>query len=241
MTFEELYEYARVFSGNFIIPEEAIEVGLNQFHILLKNSIGWYQRYTPLVFTYNINTNGQINYIFTGYEYPKANEWKIPLSPKKVLDVFPVYSTFCNPYVFKSLSSGANALSSFNNSPKTPFIWRYDANSHRLSLDRGGELEIKASYWHPIMERIEEIETETGEKITRRAVDLPSISPTDIDFLNMVTGHYMVSLAHSRSIFSIQASPVTFDFQTMLSQGTQILKDAQQSIIDNSDFYLAWG
>lgn len=240
MTFDELYEYVRVYSGNFIIPEEAMEVGLNQFHLLLKNSIGWYQRYTPLVFTFNINTHGSVNYTFVGYEYPRAGDWQVPLIPKKLSDVFPVYATFYNPFTYLAVASGNATLTSLSSAPKAPFIWRYDADKGQLHLDRGGELEIKATYYHPIIERTEEITTETGEVITRHIVDLPSINPTDIDFLDMITARYLLVLGRARSLFQYSDSTVTFDAQGLISEGSNMLQAAQQSIIDNAKFYLAW-
>lgn len=241
MTFDELYEYVRVYSGNFIIPEEAMEVGLNQFHLLLKNSIGWYQRYTPLLFNFNINTNGSVNYKFIGYEYPKAGDWQVPLIPKKLSDVFPVYATFYNPFTYLAIASGGTTtLSSLSNSPKAPFIWRYDAVKGELHLDRGGELEIKATYYHPIIERTEEITTETGEKTTRQVVDLPSISPTDIDFLDMITARFLIVVGRARSLFQYSDSTISYDAQGLISEGNSLLQSSQQSIIDNSMFYLAW-
>lgn len=242
MTFNELYDYVRVTSGNFIIPEESMELGMSQFHILLRNSIGWYQRYTPLLFTFNINTHGSVNYQFNGTEYPKYTEWNIPIIPNKLSDVFPVYSSLVNPFVFRSISMNSRTpLSSLSDSPKSPFIWRYDSLKGLLALDRGGELEIKAMYFHPIIERTFEIKDEEDNIIaTRTEVDLPSINPTDIDFLNMITANYMIAIAHARSLFANSNSPLTIDFSTMLSEGTSLLEASKQSIIDNSDFYLSY-
>ena len=234
MTYQELFDYANIYSGNFIIPEESLELGKDKFHIVLRNSIGWYQRYSPLLMTFSLNFSN-LNYTFTGFEYPKYNLWQVPLIPDSISDVFPSYSTLYNPLMYRISSN--TTVSTLSNQPKIPFIWRYDKPI--LHIDRAGEIEVKAVYSHPIIDRMVEIISETGTSY-RTEVDLPSISPTDIDFLDMMTGMFMVILGRSRGLFQYSDSTVSFQSDQLVSEGSALIEKAQQSIIDNSDFYLAW-
>lgn len=67
-------------------------------------------------------------------------------------------------------------------------------------------------------------------------VEIPNVDYGDDEFIDMVTGLFMMSLGRSRRAFTLEEFPLTTDAAEMIQEGKEMMDEAEASLKDKNDW-----
>jgi len=253
----ELFDVIVVRSGQFILPNDDIELNQTRFLRLVRVALGKYSNHCPVDLTFPLQLNATRNFTFNSTFIPKGEsfEWGIPEFISSVtptaLAGSPAYSLSFNDLYGSQFAHGRDMFNQGNMAPdpnfhipgqkqvsseqleKLSFPWVY--RKPKLYIPVSSDVEVVAVYRHPIVE-VDPTDADSGN------FDLPTISYSDEEFIDLLQGMFLRGLGQSRRAFTMDDLPITSDASEIASEG-QALEEAAMERIENvkAKFYLAYG
>jgi len=228
ITARETFDRVMIESGQFCLAPDKNELDLDKFIILIRATLGTYNKYHPRAEKFNIDTAGESTFTFTDTSAAGLG------IPAWISDVIPIrtYNSL-NSSIFNNLSGGSNLINSSSNpwlQCKQEAPWTYRCPI--LYVPFNGEYDITAVYNHVVEE------TETGNGIE---YNLPTLSHESGVFFQLLTGKFLVSLAGSRRAFTHTNLEITTDADTLKIEGNEMILAAIENLHNNHNlFFLAW-
>lgn len=220
MTLQEMFERVLINSGQFQYPVERIELNEPAFKVLVEMCIGIYNGYVPISKELFVPINTARQYTFTEQNTPGlgAPEWISKIMPTRIAGVV--------PYYFKEYNS---APSNVSIKAELPFEYRKPV----LTVPVSADYEITAIYDHKLVAKID-TDKPTWEVLT--------ISDNQDEFMDLLTGKFLIGLGRSRRAFTLNDMPITTDASDLVSEGKELEKEAMDELKEEKGrWYLAWG
>lgn len=220
MTLQELFDITLLRTGEFLVPQDKVELDVRRFRILIENALGWYSKYVPKIeYLYiNANNTNSRQYVFVEEAFPYG-------IPDDISDIIPVRISGVVPYYLREFDRPRSNLDI-----KVEFPWVY--RKPVLTLPTNAEFDVKAFYFH----RLKNFGTNDNPNWEVR-----TITENDQEFIDLVIARFLIALGKSRRAFTIEDLPIKVDATELVSEGKDLEKQAKEDIINNKhEFYLAW-
>lgn len=265
MLLSELVEVIMCESGNWIVGDlDCLGINIGQLYRgIVKRELQTYERYRPDVYRFNRfarpsgNAEAVIDFFDTSVDDP--NGMPIPSKdggifdanhpghnvdpgrvPSWIQEITPVnvLTTAGILYLIQETRFTNVGEQSILHEPRT-FLWHYerarDKSSGILYTTETGNMDITAAYEY---HRIETYDT------SNNLVDVEFVNMEegkDEIFIDMVLGKFMQKIGRARRAFTLNNSPVQFDGEQLVSEGTQIYDQAKERLYDNSEWWQSIG
>ena len=225
MTLQELFNLVVLESGQFMLADSSIELNIDRFKLIVDVSLGQYNRYIPHEIYLHKNLTNR-SYTFTEENTSDGiPDWISDVVPTRIFGTYPFYykKLFGNP-----LKQQFNA----NLIDKTPFVFTYRKPVLYVQIDC--ELDITAAYHHKFKESID-------PNTSKKTYELPTITPDNVEFIQLVQAKFLKGLGRSRRAFTIGEIPLLTDASELVSEGLELENTLlTEKLSDMSKFYLAW-
>ncbi len=217
MLIKDMFDRVLVNSGQFILPPEKIELKIDPFLTLVRQVLGEYNQYSPVDYTYNIDISSSRQYTFTA-----ESERGIP---QFISDLLPVRIMGVNPFYLSGMQDNRLSSSYLEQKQELPFNYSKPV----LTVSMSGIYAVTSVHHHAVV----------GD--SPETYEVKTINDQSDEFLNMLTGKFMVALGRSRSAFTLQSLEILTDAVDLISDGKELYTNAKQDLEENkSRFYLAW-
>ena len=217
MLIRDMFDRVLVNSGQFILPPEKIELKIGPFLTLVRQILGEYNQYVPMDYTYNIDISGSRQYTFTA-----DTDKGIPIF---ISDLVPVRIMGVNPFYLSGMADKNLSSDYLVGKQELPFNY----NKPVLTVSISGIYAVTSVHHHVV----------TGDNPDN--YEVKTINDINDEFLNMLTGKFMIALGRSRSAFTLQSLEILTDAIDLISDGKEMYTNAKQDLEENkSRFYLAW-
>lgn len=225
---QNLFDRVLIDSGQFILPQDKVELDVKKFKILVDMVIGIWNKYNPIYTHLYKDITTQRQYKFDTTNTPFVT-WKgkpttsVKGAPVWVTEIQPIRVSGVYPYWLRDYDRPKSNLDI-----KTEFPWEY--RNPILTVPVSGEYDVFAVYHHTLVE----VSTEQSTDYMIETVD-----DTDDHFLNLLKAKFLVGLGRSRRAFTIQDIPITTDASELVSEGKDLEKETMDLIKENASFFLA--
>ena len=263
MLLTELVEVILCESGQFIAGDlDCLGINLNQLYkgIVLRE-LQTYQRYRPDTYTFNrtARPTGNAEATVDFFDQRDSVDMPIPFKDGGVFDAnhaghnvdpgrVPLWVSQVTPvnvlttagilYLIQETRFTNVGEQSILHEPRT-FLWHYerakDKSSGILYLTETGKMDITAHYEY---HRVETFDID-GNLIDVEFENLEE--GKDEIFIDMVLGKFMHKVGRSRRAFTLNNSPVQFDAEQLVQEGTQIYDQAKERLYEQGDWWNAIG
>lgn len=225
MTLKELFDRVLLRSGQFIMSTSRVELNSDRFVLLAEEALAIYSKHNPVEQHFTVEVQENRTHTFN-----MGNTHGLGV-PKNVSSVTPIRIIGVNPWILRQRFGIAldRADSQLDIKQECPYEYR----APKLVLPYSGEFDVLVWYVHQVVKN----ESPSGEII----YDLPTISPSDNNFLDLVRGMFLEGLGRSRRAFTLNDLPITMDADRIADEGRELVNDAKQAIANSSKFYLAFG
>lgn len=218
MNLNEMFDRVLVLSGQFLIPDSVIELKLDKFKIIVEQTLGVWNNYTPIDKHVYKNLDSGRQYTFTEND-PNG-------IPKNIVDLQPIRISGVAPFFLSEYGRLGDTLDI-----KKSFPWEYRAP--KLTVPITGEFDLHCIYDHKLV-----VDNSTGGEPAYRC---DTIATSDDEFFDILTGRFLQSLGRSRRAFTLNELPITVDGAELVAEGKQMEDEARADLIENkSKWYLAW-
>lgn len=218
MTLEEMFDQVLIQSGQFLIDKSVIELDQDRFLVPVRQTLGFYNKYSPRVVNLYKSIESSKQFTFTEENTEGgAPDYISTIIPSRISGVMPFFlrrDRLINPAI--------------ENKQEFPFQYRKPV----LTVPVEAEYDIKAVYKHKV----------TSQQISNKTVySVDTITEEDETFFDLLTSHFMKILATSRRAFTLQDLPIVSDASELISDAKELQEKAERELIDNEHkFYLAW-
>jgi len=221
MTLQEIFDRVMIEAGQFLISSDEIELDQRKFKTLVERSLAYYSRYSPVVdhILVDIENSESRQFTFddTMYRYG---------IPDFIADLIPIRVSGVVPYYLREYDRPRSNLDI-----KVEFPWVY--RKPVLTVPTNAQFDIKAVYKH----KLKNIGTDKTP-----LWDVATISDDDQEFIDLITGRFMIAVGRQRRAFTINELPIQVDASTLVSEGQEKERTAKEEIQNNKiKFYLSWG
>lgn len=261
MLLSELIDNILQESGQFIVGDLAC-IGWNKKRFLdgtVLNELKLYERYRPLTFRFNRRAdqfaNGQASIFFSTQDSLGAHDGSFDagvvynhrvglfnrdpgMVPKWVSEVVPVnvLTSAGVLYLIQETRFINTSERSILHEPRT-FMWEYERDEDHgiLYTTETGKMDITAHYEYPVIDMVD------SEAVFVDA-DLQYIDAgKDEIFLDIILGRFLISIGRSRRLAVLNNSPISFDAGELVSEGTEMVKEARERLYEQSNWWQSIG
>jgi hypothetical protein len=226
---------------------------------LVINELKFYERYRPLTFRFNRRAdqlaNGQASLFFSNKDSTGAHDGSQDaglvfnqrvgelnrdpgLVPEWISSVIPVnvLTTAGILYLIQETRFINTSERSILHEPRT-FLWHYehDDNHGILYTSETGKMDITAHYKYPVIDMVDS----NGNFVDAEIKYLDA--GKDEIFLDIILGRFLVSVGRSRRLATLNNSPINFDAAELVSEGTEMMKEARERLYEQSQWWSAIG
>jgi len=263
MLLSEMITEVLCMSGQFIVGDlECLGISVPLFYKgIAVRQIGIYERFRPDVYRFNrfARPSGNAEAVVDFFDRRDSNDMPIPLKdggvfdanhsghnidpgrvPSWIQEVTPVnvLTTAGILYLIQETRFSNVGEQSILHEPRT-YLWHYerakDKSSGVLYTTETGNVDITAAYEYHRIEQYDETNTLVD-------VDFINIEPgKDEILIDMILGEFMQKIGRARRAFTLNNSPVQFDGEQLVSEGTQIYDQAKERLYDNSQWWQSVG
>lgn len=214
MLLREMFLIAMTESGQFQIPEDEIELKIDQFKVFVDRILGVYNSYAPREKREYLDLQGSrqrdLSYLPLG-----APVFIADLIPIRISGVYPFYLFDMNNQSSKYLNV------------KQEYPWAY--RRPVLTIPTNGEYDAHCVYDHAIVD------------LGGGQYEVPTITYKDHIFFDLLTGKFMQVLARNRRAFTLEALPIRTDAAEMAQEGKEMEAQAITNLeTKKNKFYLAY-
>jgi len=206
-------------SGQFIIPDTALELSLTNFSTIVSKELNLFSRYFPLRYRFNLDTV-QREHTFLVSSTP----YGIPESISKVIPV----RLYTSPF--------NQANQNHNKNTKTLAPFRYI--KPKLYIAFAGTHDISARFYY------KSVDTGNVDTNGNPIYDIANFDDTirgyDI-FIELITGKFMQVIGRSRGVVSHNDLPMSDDGKDLVSDGKTIYESAMKRLITEGLWSSSWG
>lgn len=225
MTLQELFNLVILESGQFMLADSSIELNVDRFKLIVDMSLGQYNRFIPHEVHLYKSLSGR-NYTFTEENTSEGiPEWISDVIPTRIFGTYPFFykRPFGDPLRYQNNSNLVD---------KTPFVFTYRKPILYVQVDC--ELDITAAYHHKFKETVD-------ANTSKKTYELPTITPDNVEFIQLVQAKFLKGLGRSRRAFTIGEIPLLTDASDLVSEGLELENTLlNERLPDQSKFYLAW-
>lgn len=224
MLLKEIFNKVLVESGQFLFGVDKIEMKVDPFLLLVKDSISVYDDFEPKDNRFNIivsNTSYTFNESVPGYY------WEVP---KFIIELIPVVISGL-PWYFQNWMTwqGKGFGDEFN---PLSAIWKYKRPT--LYTEYAGQFTIWAAYSRAILQ------VDDPDVPHATTWSFPDITSHDNRFFRHLTGKFMQSLGLERDAFTLNEMPLKTNADKLISKGEKMEEDALEKM-QKQKWYLAQG
>ena len=224
MLLSELVELAKITAGQHEIDLE--ELDLSKYKLMLERRVlPVTNRHLPYTADSRVVIS-QSPYIFT-----EVSDINIP---KWISNIAPIGNTSAINSLLLGGSPIFSSSSIFRGSPvfslgdiqKGMFLWRYVPPN--LYTQYSGDMLVTACYATKLTET--DSEDYTISLINEKAIPYA---------ISLLAGHAMVGLGRGRRAAKVIDLPIEYDADSLIAEGSELIREATAEIQQNNDFYLA--
>ena len=214
-----MFERCVLMSGQFLIPDAALELQIDRFKILVEMTLGAYNGYCPIdQHVYKSITQGR-QYTFTAENSPEG----IPLD---IVSAVPVRISGVSPFFFSG--EFGRPSQSVQAKVEYPFVYR----APTLTVPASAEYDLHCIFNHKVVE-VAGVEPQDYEVTT--------LSDQDDEFLDLLQARFLIALGRSRRAFTVSEMPISVDASELVAEGKDLEAEAMTEIKDEkAKWYLAW-
>jgi hypothetical protein len=221
MTLQEIFDTVMIRSGQFLISQDEIEMDTRKFKRLVEHSLAFYSRYVPIVeyLLVDIENSESRQFTFTDSMYRYG-------IPDYISDLIPIRISGVVPYYLREYDRPKSNLDI-----KVEFPWVY--RKPTLTVPTNAQFDIKAVYKHKV---------KNCGNDQNPLWEVQTITDNDQEFIDLITGRFLIGIGRSRRAFTINDLPIQADASELVSEGKEMETTAKKEIQENKmSFYLAWG
>lgn len=224
MKIQELFDRIVLLSGQFLVPDDAIELDVNRFKTLVSMALGEYSRYCPYDCHFRASIQSTRQFTFSDANPPASVGNLVGGIPTNIVEAIPVRISGVSPFY---LTSWRKSPTSAELKSEMPFVYRKPV----LTVIASADYDLHLVYDHVVTQV-------NGGK--RTDLEVVTISDKDINFIRFLQGLFLQSLGRNRRAFTLNPLPITTDASTMVEEGKEIEKDAHDKIVsEDCKWYLA--
>lgn len=221
MKITEMFDRVLLMSGVFLMPQDKVELNIQNFKLLVEMTVGVYNGYVPRDLHARVPILSSRQYTFTDAFSANGEELGIP---EYVIDALPVRISGVVPYFFTG---------EYQRPPQTvtekvqyPFVYRKPV----LTVPASAEYDLHLMYFHKVT-KVQDSED----------WEVKTLSDADDEFLELLQAKFMMALGRSRRAFTMQDLPITVDASDLVAEGKALEEEAMEEIKEEKGkWYLAW-
>ena len=221
MTIDEIFNRILLRSGQFILRKARIELDVDSFRVLVEDALSDYSGFAPYTTEYTLDLNASRFFTF-----PLTYDPDLERAPDWLSEVTPINSFGSLATVFQKSSIGSPTLVEPVMAP-----WKFNKKTKVLTTPYSSFYKVIAVFEHEIRETV------TGGKTT---FDVPTIDKKDQPFFDLLRGMFLVGIGRSRRAFTLNDLPILMDADTLVSEGEAIIEKANEAMLDDQKFHLAF-